>query len=192
MGATAPDTETSIYDKDYKSIMDNNLKDVLTLGILEKGQFHMQDIVSEVSPKAVDRAIGVGLRDFYGRLLFEEDTVRLYSSIRMLQEYLDENRITEEEQSSWPEEIKTLVSLPKEELKKHFLESPKTIIQQYLEDPTLSADKLIALNTRISLGHYSLKSEDIYWAVRESDINPDIKRQFIETCFPSQSDLGSI
>jgi len=191
-GATAPDTESSIYNDDYASIMDRNLKDVLTLGILEKGQFHMQEIVGEISPKAVERTIGVGLRDFYGRLLLEEDLVRLYASIRIIQEYLIENRITAEEQESWPEEIKVLVSLSLDELKKACLESPKTIIQQYLEDPTVSVEKLIALNTRIALGHYSLKTEDMYKAVREANIDSEIKQQFIEVCFPSQSNLSSI
>ena len=190
-GSTAPDTETSIYNDDYRTIMDKNLKDVATLGILEKGQYHMQEIVSEISPKTVERTIGVGLRDFYVRLLLEEDTTRLYASVRLMQEYMAEGRISEEEQAAWPAQLKVMVSLPQAELKEACLESPKTIIQQYLDDRTVSVDKLTALHTRIALGHYSVKPEDMYRAVREANIAPEIKQGFLAANYPPQSNLDS-
>ena len=191
-GSTAPDTETSIYKDDYASIMKKNLDDVATLGILEKGQFYVQEIVSEISPKTVDKTIGVGLRDFYGRLLLEEDTTRLYVSIRLIQEYLAEGRISEEEQAAWPEKIKILASMPKEELKEACLASPKTIIQQYLEDPTVSVNKLQALHTRIALGHYDVRPEDMYTAVSQAEIDPLVKQEFLAAAFPPQSNLNSL
>ncbi len=191
-GATAPDTETSIYKDDYSSIMKKNLKDVATLGILEKGQFHVQDLVSEVNPKAVERAIGVGLRDFYVRLLLEEDTTRLYTSIRLIQGYVAEGRITEEDQKAWPEELKITVSMSREELKEACLSSRHNIVQQYLDDPAVSADKLVALHTRIALGHYSVTPEEMYKAVAQSRIDSSIKRNFMERVSPPQSELSSL
>ena len=191
-GATAPDTETSIYKDDYASIMKKNLKDVATLGILERGQFHMQDLASEVNPKAAERAIGVGLRDFYVRLLLEEDTTRLYVSIRLIQEYIAEGRITEEDQKTWPKQLKIMALMSRDELKEACLSSKHNIIQQYLEDPTVSADKLVALHTRVSLGHYSIGPEEMYKAVAESQIDPLIKQRFSEMVSPPQSDLASM
>ena len=116
-GASAPDVETSIYKDDYRSIMDKNLKDVITLTSLEKGPFYMQNIVAEVDSQAVTRAVGAGLRDFYARLLMEEDALRLYVSIRLIQEYLIEGRIKEDEVKSFPTQLQVMINLDKEKLK---------------------------------------------------------------------------
>lgn len=191
-GATTPDNERSIYKDDYASIMQKNLKDIVTLGILERGQFHLQDLVSEINPKAVERAVGVGLRDFYVRLLLEEDTTRLYVSVRLIQECVAEGRITKEDQEAWPEQLKIMVAMSAKELKESCLASKYDIVQQYLKDPAVSAEKLVALYTRVALGHYTIKPEEMFRAVAESDIDPVIKEDFRKIASPPQSELSSL
>ncbi len=179
-GATSPDIETSIYEDGYQQMMKKNVDDVLTLANLEKGPCHMQDIVSEVNPTAVSRAVGVGLRDFYARLLWEEDTTRLYASVRVLQEYVAEGRIKNDEIQKWPQQLQALVSLDKEKLQKVCLESPYTIVQQYLADPNVSAEKLTALYRLVALGHYAMTPEKMRELVAAAEIDEGIKKIFKE------------
>lgn len=191
-GSTAPDSEASIYKEDYDAMMDKNFRDVVTLRILEKGQMSIQDLVSEVNPSATQRAVGVGLRDFYVRLLLEEDTTRLYVSIRSIQEFIEEGRITEEDQREWPQQLKAMVGLPLDQLKEACLASKKNIVQQYLADPAVSAEKLMALYTRVALGHYSFGPQEMCEAVAQSEIDPAIRSAFLATVSPQQSGLGSM
>lgn len=177
-GATSPDVETSIYEDGYKATMEKNLGDVITLGALDKGPIHMQDLVAEVNPKAVARAVGVGLRDFYPRLLLEEDTTRLYVSVRLIQEYLAEGRIPASQFDSWPKELKELVKLDAKKLKSICLENGRNIVSQYLDDPALTAEKLEGLFNRVRLGHYSITTEQMLEQIAASGIDPHMKEEF--------------
>jgi len=177
-GATSPDSETSIYKDNYKQIMEKNLNDVITLAALEKGPLHMQEIVKEVNPKAVTRAVGVGLRDFYPRLLLEEDTTRLYVSVRLMQEYIAEGKIDAEQIKSWPKELQTLVKIDADQLKKACLDSKFNIVTQYLQDTNVSAPILESLYNRVCLGHYSITPEQMFDQVMSSKLPSNMKDEF--------------
>lgn len=179
-GATPPDNETSIYKDDYQETVKKNLNDILTLGSLEKGPLYMQDIVSEINSNAVSRAVCIGLRDFYSRLLWEEDTTRLYVSIRVIQEYINEGRVEKETIDKWPKQLQALVSLDKETLKSICLESSYTIVDQYLTDPQLSAEKLATLYKLVDLGHYVITPEKMIEIVSNSKIDSKIKQDFLK------------
>lgn len=178
-GATSPDSETSIYEDGYQETMKKNYDDILSLGTLEKGSCYIQEIVSEVNPTAVSRSVGMGIRDFYSRLLWEEDTTRLYGSVRIIQDYIKEERFTADDIKKWPQEIKALVSLDREELKDFYRNSPRTIVHQYLEDDKLSSNKLIALYKLVSLGHYAISKDQMVKIVKESKIDQLIKDEFL-------------
>jgi len=179
-GATAPDTETSIYEDDYKDTMRKNLADVLTLGTLEKPTFHIQELVAEVSPISVKRAVAMGLRDFYMRSMFEEDTVRLYVSVRLMQEYVKEGRISPEEMAAWPAQLRAMVALDKDKLASICRESPYNIVSQYLNDPEVSLEKLQALYRLVKLGHYNVTPEQMVKMVTESQIDQTLKEEFVQ------------
>lgn len=178
-GATTPDNEASIYKNNYQEMMEKNYDDILTLASIEKGPCYVQDIVAETNPFAVSRAVGSGQRDFYPRLLWEEDKTRLYASIRMIQEYAAEGRIKKETIEKWPTKLRALISLDKEELKALYTESPHTIIDQYLADPNLSAEKLIVLHRLVTLGHYAVTPEKMREQIINSKIPDDIKETFL-------------
>lgn len=177
-GATSPDVETTIYKDDYATTMKKNLNDVITLGALEKGPYHMQDLVTEVDPKAVERAVGVGLRDFYTRLLLEEDKTRLYVSLRLIQEYIADGRIHSEQIKSWPARLQTLITLDPVKLKEICIDARYNIVQQYLDDPKVSAETLLALYKLVRLGHYAITPEAMHRQVMESNVNVAIKDSF--------------
>ena len=189
-GASAPEVETSIYKDDYRAIMDKNLKDVITLTALEKGPLYMQNIVAEVDPEAVTRAVGAGLRDFYSRLLFEEDTLRLYVSIRLIQEYLKEGRINKEEENSWPAQLRAMVSLDKKILKEIYFNSSFNIVEQYLTDPNVSTKKLLSLYEYVRLGHYAITTDKMIEQIEASSIDDNIKSAFFDSLDKHSSSLA--
>jgi organic radical activating enzyme len=186
-GASAPDVEASVYKDDYRAIVDKNLKDIVTLAALEKGPIYMQQIVAEVDPQAVTRAVGAGLRDFYSRLLMEEDILRLYVSIRLMQEYIAEGRIKPEEVEAWPSPLKAMVQLDKEKLKATYLESPSNIVEQYLADPNISTKKLLSLYEYVRLGHYAVTPEQMMDQIEASSIDEKIKAEFFDAMDKHQS-----
>jgi hypothetical protein len=186
-GASAPDVETSIYKDDYEEIMGKNLGDIITLAALEKGPIYMQSIVSEVDPQAVTRAVGAGLRDFYSRLLMEEDALRLYVSIRLMQEYLKEGRIKEEDAALWPVQLQAMVKLDQEKLKHIYTESTFNIVEQYLTDPNVSVKNLLSLYEYVRLGHYAVTPEQMIKQIEESDLAEQIKETFFDSLDRHQS-----
>lgn len=179
-GATAPDVESSIYKDNYKEILEKNRNDILTLATLEKGHCYVQDVVSEVNPIAVSRAIGSGERDFYTRLLWEEDTTRLYSSIRLIQKYIDDGRVDKETMDKWPTKLRAVISLDKEKLKSICLDSSYTIVHQYLADPNISVEGLISLYQLVTLGHYVVTPEKMSKIIEDSNIDSKMKEAFIK------------
>lgn len=177
-GASAPDAETSIYTDDYDETMTKSLNDIITLANLEKGTTHLLDLVNEVNPKAAERAQAIGLRDFFMRLLMEEDTTRLYVSVRLMQEYIAEGKINETQINAWPSELRDLARMDTAVLQKACVESPYTIVQQYLADPELTVEKLLALRKRVALGHYAVTVEQMHREIMASTIDPSLKVAF--------------
>lgn len=178
-GATAPDVEPSLYEHTHAQAHAMNLNDPLTLGILEKGTLHRDDIVGEVNSTAVRRAGGVGLRDFHARLLLEEDTTRLYATIRYLQIYIAERRISAEEMADWPPQLLAMVKARPEQLIEACRRSGRTIVHQYLEDPGLTVDSLMLLYSRLQLGHYDVSQDEMVTLVRDSAIDYGVKSDFL-------------
>jgi hypothetical protein len=179
-GSSAPEDEASIYNEDYKGMMDKNLGDIITLCSLEEGPFYIQQIIAEVNPKAVDRAIGVGLRDFYARLLLEEDKTRLYLSIRLMQDMIARGRINQEQVQAWPAKLQAMVNLSQPELQKIYGESHYNIVDQYFLDPNLTVEKLLLLHDRVRLGHYALSAAEMIDQVQNSEIKPEIRDGFLD------------
>lgn len=180
-GSTPPDKETTIYESEYQRVKESSLDDILCLANLERGPIYVQNIVAEVNPNAVKRAIGAGLRDFYARMLWEEDTTRTYASIRVVQDYLRLGRIPEEQMNAWPPELRSLITASKEDLVRAYDESSFTIVHQYLEDPDTSAEKLTSLFELVQRKHYkNIDQERMIQIVSDSKIDPEIKSSFYE------------
>lgn len=180
-GATAPDIETSLYRDDYATTMNKNRADVLTLSVLEKGTFYREGLVGEVDPMAVRRARGMGLRDFHARASLEQPTTRLYASVRAVQDFVQEGRITPEVMETWPAELQRLVQMPQEELAEAYRSADQTIVDQYLKVPHVTAQNLLALYKRVKLGHYApLTAECMMGKIASSSLDETMKKEFVE------------
>ncbi|HBB02616.1 MAG: hypothetical protein US89_C0005G0028 [Candidatus Peregrinibacteria bacterium GW2011_GWF2_38_29] len=191
LNASAPDIESSIYKDDHQAILNRNFNDILTLGIIEKGTLHVADIVSEVNPLAMIRANGIGIRDFYTRVLLEEDHTRLYASVRYVQEFIQEGRITRDQMASWPPELLALASLSPEQLKECYHLSGFSIIQQYLRWPDVTAKSLVNLYNLIALGQYfPLTTGNVMHAVMHSGIKEEIKKAFFHKILYGDDEIG--
>lgn len=178
-GANAPDNESSLYTDTYDEIMRKALADVLSLSMLEKGNGYRETIIAEVNPYAVQRAKAINLRDFYGRLILEEEKTRLYLAIRVIQDYLETGRIPRETMETWPTEITRLVSMPKEKLMQAYHSSPHNIVTQYLSNPKISKEDLLRLYNLVRKGHYEVSAGNMILIVKNSEF-PE-KEAFLET-----------
>lgn len=128
-----PDVSINLESDNFKDIMKKTLTDPGVLATIEKGLAYRFGVIQEVCPKAVLRAKAVNIRDYTSLVLLEEDKVKLYYSIRVIQDYISEKRIPQAEINSWPQEIRFLISIPKKELQVLYSESKYDIIQQFIE-----------------------------------------------------------
>jgi hypothetical protein len=107
-----PDVPINL-NHNFESIMEKTLTDPGVLATIEKGLAYRFEIIQEVCPKAVIRAKAVNIRDYTSLVLLEEDKVKLYYSIRVLQDFISQNRIKQGELDNWPREISVLVRMSK-------------------------------------------------------------------------------
>jgi len=178
-GGNSPDNEMNIYEHDYETFHSESLRDIITISFLERGNHFRDSIINEVNPKAIQRAKAIGLRDFYGRVCFEEERTRLYFVIRAIQEYCREGRISKAEFQDYPLIIQNVLSLPKDELIRLYHLSENTIVNQYLNNPTLTLNQLINLYKLVVLGHYDMMPEEMRKIIFFSNkISPDLKNAF--------------
>lgn len=127
-----PDVSINLDNDDFDSIMQKTLSDPGVLGTIETGIKYRFNIINEVNQKAVIRAKAVNVRDYTSPVLLEEDTVKLYYSVRVMQDYLSKNYINKDEIERWPLEIRWLVDLKKSELIDLYNTSKYDIIQQFI------------------------------------------------------------
>ncbi len=180
-GASSPDNEASLYEDTYEEVLDKLFGDVLSLAVLEKGNEYRDDIIAEVNPLAVVRAKAMGIRDGYSRVSLEEERTRMYVSIRILQDYIQEGRVSAEEMESWLSSIKSLVGLSKEQLIAAYRASSCNIVAQYLTCPHLNFDDLVLLYELVQRGHYDVRSEEMISQVNAAKtLTPEQKQAFFD------------
>ena len=134
------------------------------MSYIEKGTLYRQKIISEVSPKAVTLMKAVSVRDYAGNCLFEDEKVRLYYTIRVVQDYLKEERVNKQELKKLPQELQTLI-----------YESPEKLITLYKKARYSVVDQEIKRNPSfkefrdflelLKLGHYDVSETQISQAI---------------------------
>ncbi|MFH2112031.1 MAG: 4Fe-4S cluster-binding domain-containing protein [Candidatus Bathyarchaeota archaeon] len=132
-----PDVPINLDFDDFQSIMQKTLSDPGVLGTIENGLAYRFGIIQEVCPKAVIRSKAVNIRDYSSLVLLEEDKIKLYYSIRVLQDFIAQSRIEENEIESWPSEVRHLVSMTKDELQALYRDAGYDIVQQFVESDHL-------------------------------------------------------
>ena len=158
------DTYKNLYEDSFSDIYKTYFNDPLTYSFVEKGNIYRENIIKEVNPKAVLRSKAIGLRDALGAILFEEEKTRLYYTIRALQDFIEEGKITISEQKKWPLEISNLINISIEDLKHLFHSSYHNIIHQKQREQ-LNKEEWQDFLYLISLNHYDLSKDEISSAV---------------------------
>lgn len=170
-GATAPDNIQKINGLSAAEIKIHLLSDVVTLSLLEKGNLYFESIINEINPLAVIRAKAVNITDYYCRLALNEVKTNLYYCLRVIQDYLMENRIN---LSVLPGEIKKYVCLDKKKLVTLYHQSEYNIASQHLESNGLSSnldiDTFVSLYKKVRLGHYKISITDLNKAFYETRV----------------------
>lgn len=158
-GNEIPDNMFNLYHHDYNDIVGGTFNDPLSLAYLEKGSNYINKIVSEVNPKAVIRSKAVNIRNFANAVLFEEDKTRLYCTIRIVQDYLSEGRLSEKQIGAYPFIIKNTILMNFNELRKLYFSSKYNIVTQYKNNS--KEDEFTLFLELIKNNHYDLSKKEI-------------------------------
>ncbi|MCP3658852.1 MAG: 4Fe-4S cluster-binding domain-containing protein [Bacteroidetes bacterium] len=178
------DTYKNLYEDSYQEILQTYLEDPLTYSFIHKGNNYRNKIINEVNPQAVLRASAIGLRDAMGAILFEEEKTRLYYTIRVLHDYLNENLITKNNLIYWPKDLLSLVKLSPKELKYFYNYSNHNIIIQQKEKPFNKTEWQDFLEL-IKFQHYQLNNNEIKSAI-------DYYNKFVDQKINSLNDIKTI
>lgn len=107
-----PDVPISIDEHDYAQVMQRTLSDPGVLATIEKGQRYRFSIIEEIDSKACVRAKAVNIRDYTSPVLLEEDRIKLYYTIRAIQDFRSEGRLDTATNSIEPESLRIIEATP--------------------------------------------------------------------------------
>lgn len=150
----------NLYTDEPQDIVQGSLMDPAALSFIEKGAPYRDAVVAEANRTAVTRSKAVNIRDYTGALMFDEARMRLYYTLRVLQDYKELGRMDEDAYEKLPQDLQDLISVSKEELIEGFEDADYTIVEQLMEK---EFDQFYILDMLewIKLGHYNLSSEKI-------------------------------
>lgn len=153
--SVSPDNIGNIDKEDHDALKERYFSDVITVALLEKGVDYIDSLVREVNPTALERAKAINIVDFYMRILLEEEKTQLYVSLRIIQDYLKNNKKEGLEiLKKMPFSIRYLAGLQKEKLIDLYNESKHTVLMQYLTKGNITASSLYSLYDLVYKGHY--------------------------------------
>lgn len=160
------DNLLNIYEDDYNTIVNSTLNDLLTYSYIDKGSKYRESIVNEISPRTVSLMKSVNIRDYAGTLLFADEKIRLYYNIRVIQDYLLENKINISNLNKLSQELMTAINMDKKMLKKKYESSKYSVLSQELKLP-ISSETLHDFLELVKLGHYELNESNIEKAIKK-------------------------
>lgn len=122
-----PDVKINIDIDSYGKIMHKTLSDPCVLATMENGLSYRFNIINEVCEKATIRAKAVNIRDYSSITLFEEDSLILYYTIAVLQDYINRGRIVDISNF----EACNFINMSRKMLKHQYKKSNYDIIRQF-------------------------------------------------------------
>lgn len=149
----------NLYEDSYAQVLHTTMQDPLTRSFIEKGAKYREEIIKEISPRTVSLMKAVSIRDYAGTLLFEDEKIRLYYTLRVLQDYMEQGQIRKEVIDALPDQIRKALNLPPEQLQMLYRAADYCVVDQELtkvHDRVLFRDFL----ELIRLGHYELSKDD--------------------------------
>ncbi|MBA3814336.1 MAG: radical SAM protein [Alphaproteobacteria bacterium] len=158
------DNLLNVYEDDFNTVLQKTFSDPLTLSYIEKGSKRRDEIISEVSPRAVTLMKAVSVRDYAGNCLFEDEKVRLYYTIRTLQDYIEAGRVNLLELNKLPKDLLDVIRSTKEDIITLFKEAHHSIVDQEIKrGPTLIEFRdFLEL---LKLGHFDVSEAQIARAI---------------------------
>lgn len=169
------DNQCNIYEDSFSTVLNETFRDPITLSYIENGCKYRERIVAEVSPRSVLRLKSISLRDYSGTVVFEEEKIRLYYVIRVLQDFFIAGRVIQNQLDELPEEIRQLIMGSTEMAKELYFKANYTIIDQYKRREFHSVQWRDLLEL-IKLAHYDLTSEQIQDALTYYNARTDLKK----------------
>ena len=159
------DNLLNIYEDSYDYVYKSTLNDILTYSFIDKGSKYREKILMEVSPKTVKLMKSVNIRDYAGTLAFEDEKIRLYYTIRVIQDYMIENKINKSMLDRLPKTLIKYIKMNKNQLIKEYKNSKYSILDQELSLP-LDEKNFHDFLELIKLGHFELSEYDVKKAIK--------------------------
>ena len=158
------DDQLNIYEDDYETSLNHTLTNLITRACIDNGTKYRESIVSEISPKTVTLMKANGIRDYASAILFADAKIRLYTYIRVLQDYIKRGLVNENLIENMPVIVQNLIKSPKSTIKELYLKSTNSILTQELSE-TLDKDKYKDFLELVKLGHFEMSEQDIQTAI---------------------------
>lgn len=158
------DNLLNIYEDGYETVVNETFKDLITLSFIEKGSNYRESIISEISPKTVKLMKAVSIRDYAGTLLYADEKIRLYYNLRVLQDYIKEDRIDENSLLNLSLELRKTLDLSKEKIIELYKKSNYSVLNQELKKEQ-NCTKFKDFLYLVKLNHFELNKKQIQNAI---------------------------
>ncbi|MEK7526659.1 MAG: histidine phosphatase family protein [Patescibacteria group bacterium] len=163
------DNLLNVYEDGYDRVLNATMQDPLTLSFIEKGAKYRDQIIGEVSPRTTRLAKAVSIRDYTGTLLFEDEKTRLYYTLRVLQDYIKDDRINMESLANLPIEIQNALNLSIEQLTLAHIQGGHSILDQEFAKEQ-SDVRFNDFTELVDLGHYDLDEAEVERARKHAEV----------------------
>ena len=151
----------NLYCDSYEDVINANFDNIIAYSFLDKGYKNRLRIVDEVNHKAVIRSKVINIRDYAGAAILEEKKTTLYYAIRVIQDYLKENTLKQENLENLSKDLIEVINLNIEDLIKLYKTTNYSIINEYMEKEKFVGEEWIDLFELIKLGHYDVTEKQI-------------------------------
>ena len=153
---------------------------------MARGALYIESLTEEADPHAVRRAKSIASATYFNKNLLAEAGTRLYVSIRIIQDRLASGELTwDGALNRLPPELQRAIRLPREDLVELLRQSERSIIDDYLEDPAMTVEKLAELESVLRLGHFSADVNALRRKVETASIlSPAVKAAYLTNRAP--------
>lgn len=154
----------NIYLDSYEEVKARTLDNILSYSFLDKGYIYRENIINEVNHRAVIRSKVIHLRNYSAALLLEEDCTKLYYGIRVIQDYLSEGVLKQQDLKDLPYEMQKVLKQDKKSTILLYSQADYDIIDQYCQEKK-SQEEWDILFMLIKYGHYNILPNHINMAI---------------------------
>ena len=151
----------NVYCDSYEEIIEAFFNNIITYSFLDKGYKNRTNIIDEVNHNAVIRSKAINIRDYAGAAILEEKKTTLYYAIRIIQDYIKEEKLEQRNLERLSIELKKILKTDTNKLVQLYNASDYTIITQYEEKQEFNENEWRDLFELIKLGHYDVSKEQI-------------------------------